>query len=138
MSTTVSVTTDQLVEQIRKEAAAQPDRIGTTTQVPGGPCMYGHIVGGKYEPVCLVGHAFHALGITLRDGNLSTSFLRAWGNNLLVGYQSADDPEDDLEQRNWIERVQKYQDRGFAWAEAVSRADVDVADGKTGRALEWA
>lgn len=138
MSTTVSVTTDQLVEQIRKEAAAQPDRIGTTTQVPGGPCMYGHIVGGKYEPVCLVGHAFHTLGITVRDGNLSTSFLRAWHNNMLVGYTSADDPEDDVEQRDWIESVQHYQDLGFPFAKAVSRADVDVADGKTAPAWAWA
>lgn len=101
-----------MVKQVRYFAETQPTR--------KVDCTY---VDGEGEPVCIIGHALHALGYTTNwtatgpDGRTVVNEENLNGLTAITGY----DPTDP--RTVWLAAVQDWQDGNYSWAKAVEMAD---------------
>lgn len=108
--------TSALIRAVRA-VAAEKSTVVYTKDKDGDDCVYREKTG---EPSCLIGHAMSQIGqldlITSDDRN--TDDIRHLMLSLQVNFTST--------QIEWLEKVQKKQDRGLAWGEAVSMADYEI------------
>lgn len=115
-----------LVAEVRKAAAENPDKAFT----PGTACRYFDLTEGT--PVCIVGTALAALGITsdvldyrLNDTNIQT-IMSAPMNFGIRFRPEADDYDYDCI-ASWLSYVQRHQDDGNTWGDSVKAADAKWA-----------
>ena len=118
MSTTTTVITpEQIIAEVRKVAAERPDHVYRNPEWPEsqtrGFCKYMH----DGEPGCIMGTAFYHLGVTLPEGGDV--------GNVLMGYFPSIYDQLSEEQESWLRSVQRNQDQGSSWADAVIKADED-------------
>lgn len=114
---------DQVIAKVREIAAARPDfiyialRWGTDSAGPGEPngCKYMH----GDQPGCIFGQALTALGVSpgkLREHDRN-------GHNIYAVFGSPSVLSPEYADVAWCSRVQRAQDRGNAWGEAVKYGD---------------
>ena len=76
-------------------------------------------------PRCIIGTAVHNLGYS--DTSLETfEDKSAW--NLMVGLAGDSDWQKHKDLVHWLDKVQRHQDQGEPWAEAVRLADTETEE----------
>lgn len=146
---TVNFTVDDVIEQVRGLASANPDyvyeqparqhpkRYGETGLLVS--CFYVHeeINPPGHEnskvPGCIFGQAFNALGVSLETLERFEG-LPAWRvlvNLMVPGVTLSEKNRTSLssplsEKGTWIQNVQMGQDRGYSWSRAVAEADREL------------
>ena len=119
------LTAKQIAEEVRRVGEAQPQHRLSNTQA----CRYA-TKDGK-QPVCIVGHALHNLGVSLdvlfrldRSSSLEASTrIESEEARDMLGLPAFNvDPETDRH-LEWAGEVQSEQDMNVPWGEAVERAD---------------
>lgn len=102
----------KLIEIVRRKAAEQPDFVYTPPVA--SVCFYVH----NGVPSCIIGHALW------EAGSINPSIESGSGNNLSIGvlYYELNLPV-EVEEVNWLRRVQAEQDNSKSWSAAVAYAD---------------
>ncbi len=104
-----------VIAKIRELAAAQPDFV--YGQIP---CVNVEADdAGNWVGSCIVGRAVIALGIPADD-----VAERAWKSGAAILLTQFEIPF-TLEQQNWIEYVQEYQDNSVPWRLAVAESEIN-------------
>lgn len=111
-----------LANAIRKVAEENPDKV-YVRPVAGSICYYTHTDNetGVKTPGCIVGQAiFRLIGKLVRQGDLSGPV----GNHHWTRVLETD-PSDRMDSylRDWMAEVQRNQDAGASWLNAVRDAD---------------
>lgn len=112
----VEFTTTELEAEVRKLAAEHPDNIYTKPNAQGAGCFYGKGTCTDGSCGCIVGQALARLGVSVLELDVK-----------LIGYV----PEvmshlcisDPKKRQSWLFNVQRRQDLGKTWGEAVEWAD---------------
>lgn len=103
----VAMTASDLIGAVRTVAAEHPDRTEKR-------CRYRD---ENNDPVCLVGHALARFGwhdqMTGNEENIAAVLIYDWNETV----------KSTLTQRDWLHHVQKEQDKGATWGEAVRATD---------------
>jgi hypothetical protein len=112
-ATQTAVTADQIITEVRRIAAENPDFRYRDHLNGGEKCFYNETEDG--EPACIMGQALanlgHAVDPVYEQKGVEHVLIHQFG--LHPGYQ----------QGMWLTEVQISQDRGATWAEAVETAD---------------
>lgn len=119
----------QTIEQeVRRLAAAHPDHVAEQAQY----------VSATGDPICIFGHALLSLGVqpkTLVYYDWTATLQGPEPISTNIAYMMAevfDVPEHSGPiGRWWAERVQRSQDNGHSWGEAVRLADAFVGEATT-------
>lgn len=115
----VEITAEQLVQKVREQAQAHPDKVYRKDPEvnSGSACVYAH----SKEPGCIIGWALHDLGWSLDDLRTLDDFDDAGIVDLV---DDGNIPGVTLDQAgvDWLSRVQSLQDSGERWGEAVAQA----------------
>lgn len=109
------ITAEQLVQKVREQAQAHPDKVYKNESDNRKACAYAH----SDEPGCIIGWALHDLGWSLED-------LRTLDDRLNAGIRYIAEsivPGVDGGTVDWLEIVQDNQDNGGKWGVSVARAD---------------
>ena len=114
------INVEDFVNTVRQLASDNPD-FAYHPDNEDGECQYVHGYSsedGVLTPGCIMGQAFHALGVSLFDlsdyeGKQVSSLLRDYSNLDSLSEVSV-----------WADRLQKYQDDHMPWGEAVTTADL--------------
>lgn len=96
-----------LIEAVRKAADDYPERIS-------GRAEYRHTNG---RPICIVGHAFHSLGVKIPFEQNGTKVFRLDFDQLGIGKPSRPG------QLEWLDSVQEWQDANINWRDSIDKAD---------------
>jgi hypothetical protein len=115
----VNFTLDDVVAKVREVAAERPTYVYNNEGMSEytSSCFYRHGE-NRDRPGCIVGQALDRLGYvvpTVMEGSHATSVLHE-----IFGVPS--DSEIEAKVR-WVRNVQRAQDAGRSWAQAVKRAD---------------
>ena len=115
-----NITTQDLIDEVRKIAEEMPDYVYMTGDVSG--CSYfGREIGDPTGQCCIMGQAFKNLKIDTSKIDetpvgVSTVGELIWNDEVPVVAL-------DGSQVDWLDRVQRLQDEGISWGEAVSIID---------------
>lgn len=102
------MTASDLIQAVRDVTAEHPGHINE------GPCEYRD---ENNDPVCLIGHALARFGWhDQMEGNAENIAA-------VLVYDWKEKVKSTLTQRDWLHHVQKKQDEGATWAEAVCATD---------------
>ena len=119
-----TVSIDDLVSEIRKVAAAEPNL--NYREVYGAGCDYVRkSEAGEYHACCLVGQAFVNLGIDPARLDIDKEFTHPSILDLV-----SEDIEDCSDDFNWVADAQVEQDAGVTWAKSIERADANLTERK--------
>lgn len=117
----ITIDIPTLVDKVRAASAALPDR--------EGDCHYFH----DGEPACIIGHAFAEMGITESDIIVLEGGDDCAANTTKIrDLTIANEPvfvNVDGSALWWLEHVQRNQDDGLTWRDAVDYADTLVGVG---------
>ena len=121
-----TVTTKDLIDEVRKVAEAEPDFVYIVAGSEAKCSYFGPALGDTSGSPCIVGKA-------LKNLEVNTEILRAResdGNNDRIGFALANGlvPVTSLvtHERAWLNEVQNSQDCGRSWADSVKRADISI------------
>lgn len=104
----VPMTASDLIRAVREVAAESPDYVNR------GACEYRD---ANNDPVCLIGHALARFGWhDQMEGNAENIAA-------VLIYDWKDKVKSTRTQQDWLHSVQKKQDDGAAWSEAVRATD---------------
>lgn len=113
-----NITTQDLIDEVRKIAEEMPDFVYTTDDVSG--CSYfGREVGDPTGQCCIMGQAFKNLNVDtskINETPVLTVGELIWGQVIPVTSLNESQVE-------WLDHVQALQDEGSSWGEAVSIVD---------------
>lgn len=115
-----NVTTQDLINEVRKIAKEKPDFVYATPFTKG--CSYfGRQIGDPTGQCCIMGQAFKNLNIDTSNIDETPVGVSTVGDLILseaipVTYLNESQVE-------WLDNVQRLQDEGFPWGEAVSSVD---------------
>lgn len=116
-------TATQVIEEVRRLAAEQPDFVYSKQEGAGDNCSYfGCALGDTSGQACIVGQALANLNVDMMGlkGKEAKDVGMAIGVALEHGVVTI--PYTEREAR-WLDDVQYHQDRGETWAQAVALAD---------------
>ena len=104
------ISLDEVQKVVRDLAKHKPDFIYHAPDEEDGTCMYWH----KHEnaPGCIYGHALTRLGVDVLAGDFEDTGI----DSVLGEITGASVP-------GWFVYVQKLQDSGVSWGDAVAYAD---------------
>ena len=109
-------TSGDLVAKVCELAAEFPDRV-----IRGGCSNIDDPVAGRKS--CIVGLAFQRLGVPPQWFINNSAVGIAVGGVFAKMRFPASSEVREIRNRNWLERVQSYQDSGGTWGEAIVKAD---------------
>ena len=115
-----NITTQDLIDEVRKIAKEMPDFVYATAFTKG--CSYfGRQIGDPTGQCCIMGQAFKNLGVDTSKIDESHEGVSTVGGLILdnlipVTYLNNSQVE-------WLDNVQRLQDEGFSWGETVVIAD---------------
>lgn len=116
-------TATQVIEEVRRLAAEQPDFVYSGQEGAVGECSYfGCATDNTSGQACIVGQALANLNVDMSDlkRNEDKGYGMDIGAALDVGV--VDIPYAEREAK-WLGDVQYHQDRGESWAQAVELVD---------------
>lgn len=102
--------------QVYQLAREQPDFVYMDGRDFTG-CFYTKALGGKEGPGCIVGQALAREGVDMSEYDHGS----AAGISIILG--AFDDGEDEEGLIKWLGDIQRTQDTGFSWRQAVEGAD---------------
>ena len=104
------ISLDEVQKVVRDLAKHKPDFIYHSPDKEYGTCMYWHK--DENAPGCIYGHALTRLGVDVPDGDFEDTGI----DSVLREITGASVP-------GWFAYVQKLQDSGVSWGDAVAYAD---------------
>jgi hypothetical protein len=114
----VNFTLDDVVAKVREVAAERPTYVYNNEGMSeySSSCFYRH---GEYgeRPGCIVGQALDRLGYVVPEVDEGTN-----AGVVLGGLFDLSDDDNGLK-ANWVWKVQKEQDGGKSWGDAILEAD---------------
>ena len=119
-------TATQVIEEVRRLAAEQPDFVYGTQEGAGGTCSYfGCAIGDTSGQACIVGQALANLNVDMSGlkRKEESDLGLAIGEALLLGKVDIPYTEEDA---RWLDNVQYNQDEDETWAQAVAMADKEM------------
>lgn len=115
-----NISTQDLIEEVRKISAEMPDFVYMTDDVSG--CSYfGRGIGDPTGQCCIMGQAFKNLKVDTSKIDESHEGVSVVGE--LIWDQVIPVTPLNKSQVYWLDRVQALQDEGISWGEAVSIVD---------------
>lgn len=113
---TVQELKDTVAACVEERGADYQYRVPSADSDMGGSCLYWHE--DEQQPGCIVGLALHKLGVSdefLRnhEGNTSIGMLKLLTENHEWTF------EDYLEVDWWLNEIQRRQDDGMRWGDAI-------------------
>lgn len=116
-------TATQVIEEVRRLAAEQPDFVYGDQEGAGDACSYfGCAVGDTSGQACIVGQALANLNVDMSD----LKRKEVGGQGMAIGEALEWDVVEipyTVEEQTWLDNVQYHQDRAGSWAQAVEQAD---------------
>lgn len=120
------ITIDELIDKVREIASEEPDFNYRATNGLIGTCSYFGPIGGGEGSGCIVGRALIALDVDMSkvrewedDPNIPTPIDELLYERVVDVVFKVDEHDKVL----WVDRVQRCQDSGDSWGEAVKFAD---------------
>lgn len=115
-----NITTQDLIDEVRKISAEMPDFVYMTGDVAG--CSYfGRGIGDPTGQCCIMGQVFKNLSIDTSKIDESHEGVSTVGE--LIWDQVIPVTPLNKSQVDWLNLVQSLQDEGISWGEAVSIVD---------------
>ena len=114
-----------LVEAVRALAAENPDfvyvNLKPLSDGTNQSCFYVHQTSEGMTPGCLIGHAAVRAGVPIED-------VAKWDDKDDAGASYVLPSSISERARDWADYVQGKQDLGWAWSDAVAKADKEKGD----------
>ena len=119
-------TATQVIEEVRRLAAEQPDFVYSEQEGAVGECSYfSCAIGDSSGQACIVGQALASLNVDMSD--LKRKEDKGIGMAICtVLEQGVVEIPYTEEEARWLGNVQYYQDREEPWARAVALADKEM------------
>jgi hypothetical protein len=113
----VNFTLDDVVAKVREVAAERPTYVYNNEGMSGytSSCFYRHGE-NRDRPGCIVGQALDRLGYVVPE-------MMEGSHATFVLHEIFGGPSDSEDRVRWVRNVQRAQDDGKTWAEAVEKAD---------------
>lgn len=120
------VTAEQVIAEVRRLAAEQPDFVYGAQEGAGGNCSYfGCAIGDTSGQACIVGQALAGLNVDM-SGLLETEKTAAGVTAGGALRRRMVDVAYTESEASWLTEVQYLQDADVPWGEAVAKADQSV------------
>jgi hypothetical protein len=119
------VTATEIIQEVRRLAAERPDYVYDEGEEPEGGDSIRCFYWKDDRPSCIFGHALFRLGVTPERLQAADAVapvgdsIESLLNRLAVGETPTE--------TQWMGTVQRRQDDGWAWGEAVAATDREIS-----------